>query len=262
MKLIIFVTLLAIFSAGFAGAIVTGNYFDRIFVIWFENQDYSSVVNNTYLTSLYNSNEGELLTNYFAVSHPSEPNYVASIYGSTAGITNDGDYNITGCNVVDLLEAKSISWKGYFENYTCGVCYTGDSCPTKKVDSSVLDTDISGNTVPQFAYYVPNLNDDGHDTSLTYAMNWFQTWFNARRTNPNFNTNTLFVVIWDEAVSSTSNQVFAMLYGTPVVPTSNHDDNTAYTHYSIMKTVEANWNLTNCNRNDVTANQFMNLRHP
>ncbi|CAG8642798.1 13979_t:CDS:1 [Racocetra fulgida] len=133
----------------------------------------------------------------------------------------------------------------------------------KIVDSSQLDLDINSNSVPQFAYYVPNQNDDGHDTSLSTAMTWFQGWFDARRNNPNFNTNTLFVIVWDEAVSGGSNQVACVLYGTPVHPPSNHQDNTAYNHYSIMATTEKNWNLGNCNKGDVTANAFTRyLVHP
>ncbi|KAF0557662.1 phosphoesterase family-domain-containing protein [Gigaspora margarita] len=266
MKLLIFVTLLTIFSSGLASAIVAGTYFDRIVAVIFENQDYSKAIKSTYLTSLYNSPQGVLLTNYDAVGHPSEPNYVAMIYGSTDGITDDGDYNITGQNLVDLLEAKSITWKAYMENYTCGVCFTGDNCPAgtdlyarkhdpfismqdintnptrcaKIVDSSQLDIDISNNQV--------------HNTSC---------WFDARRNNPNFSTNTLFLFVWDEAVTSKANQVAAVLYGTPVKPPSNNQDPTAYTHYSYLAAVEQNWNLGNLGRNDATATPFTKyLVHP
>ncbi|CAG8728732.1 18321_t:CDS:2, partial [Gigaspora rosea] len=272
-----------------SAAIVAGTYFDRIVAVIFENQDYSKAIKSTYLTSLYNSPEGVLLTNYDAVGHPSEPHYVAMIYGSTAGITDDGDYNITGQNLIDLLEARSITWKAYMENYTCGVCFTGDFCPAgtdlyarkhnpfismedintnptrcaKIVDSSQLDIDISNNQVPQYVMYVPNQQDDGHDTSLSTAMTWFQGWFDARKNNPNFNTNTLFFFVWDEAVTSKTNQVAAVLYGTPVKPPSNNQDSTAYTHYSFLAGVEKNWNLGNLGRNDATATPFTKyLVHP
>ncbi|CAG8446830.1 6604_t:CDS:2 [Gigaspora rosea] len=212
MKLFIFITLLTIFSSGLANAIVVGTYFDRIVAIIFENTDYSKAIKNTYLKSLYNSAQGVLLTNYNAITHPSEPNYVAMIYGSTAGITDDGDYNVTGQNIVDRLETNGITWKAYMEDYTCGTCYTGDFCPSgtdlyarkhnpfismqdinsdptrcaKIVDASQLDIDINNNQVPQYVMYVPNQNNDGHDTSLSTAMTWFQGWFDARKNNPKF----------------------------------------------------------------------------
>ncbi|CAG8446805.1 phosphoesterase family-domain-containing protein [Gigaspora rosea] len=287
MKLFIFITLLTIFSSGLANAIVVGTYFDRIVAIIFENTDYSKAIKNTYLKSLYNSAQGVLLTNYNAITHPSEPNYVAMIYGSTAGITDDGDYNVTGQNIVDRLETNGITWKAYMEDYTCGTCYTGDFCPSgtdlyarkhnpfismqdinsdptrcaKIVDASQLDIDINNNQVPQYVMYVPNQNNDGHDTSLSTAMTWFQGWFDARKNNPNFNTNTLFLITWDEGVSK--NQVATVLYGSPVKPPSTHQDSTAYTHYSYLATVEKNWNLVNLGRNDATATPLTKyLVHP
>ena len=62
--------------------------------------------------------QGILLTNYFAVTHPSEPNYVASVGGDYFGIDNDNLNNIPAnvSNVVDLLESKDIAWAEYMED--------------------------------------------------------------------------------------------------------------------------------------------------
>jgi len=46
-----------------------------------------------------------------------QPNYIATIYGDIAGIADDEFYDIDGINLVDLLEAKGVSWKGYFQQY-------------------------------------------------------------------------------------------------------------------------------------------------
>ncbi|CAG8629201.1 4656_t:CDS:2, partial [Ambispora leptoticha] len=241
----------------------------------FENTNYATAIKNTYLKSLTTRSNSVLLNNYFAVSHPSEPNYVATLYGSTAGITDDNLHDVSGTNLVDLLEAKGVSWKGYMQDYP-GSCYTGlqsglyvrkhnpficmsdiSTNPTrcaKIVNANQLDTDLASNSMPQFSYYVPNLDNDGHDTSLTYAMNWFQPWFESRLTNANFTTGTLFMIIFDESASG-SNQVFASLLGTPV-QSGTHTDSTSLTHYSIIKTLENNWNLGTLGRNDATANTF------
>lgn len=66
---------------------------------------------------------GILLSNYFALTHPSEPNYVASVGGEYFGINND-DLNKLPANissVADLLEDKGISWGEYQEDMP----YTG-----------------------------------------------------------------------------------------------------------------------------------------
>ena len=59
--------------------------------------------------------QGIQLTNYFAVTHPSEPNYIASVGGEYFGMQND-NLNRVPQNVstlVDLLEDKGISWAEY-----------------------------------------------------------------------------------------------------------------------------------------------------
>jgi acid phosphatase len=67
--------------------------------------------------------EGVLMTNKYAVTHPSEPNYIASVGGDDFGMDND-NFNALPQNVstvVDLLEDKGISWAEYQEDMP----YTG-----------------------------------------------------------------------------------------------------------------------------------------
>jgi phosphatidylinositol-3-phosphatase len=92
--------------------------FDHVFTIVMENKSYSSIIGNSaapYINSLLGS--GGLATNYFAVSHPSLPNYLALTGGSTFGITPD----CTTCwvsapNIADNLEAAGKTWKAYEES--------------------------------------------------------------------------------------------------------------------------------------------------
>lgn len=77
----IFAALLLVVSS--SAALVPGTLFDRIVVIVLENQDYAAASQDPYLSSL--SSNGALLTNYMAISHPSEPNYLAIIAGTDEG---------------------------------------------------------------------------------------------------------------------------------------------------------------------------------
>lgn len=95
---------------------VQGAVFDRIAIIWLENTDYEKAVGDPNLSAL--AKKGITLSNYFGVTHPSEPNYVASHGGDNFGMDND-DFNSINSNVssiVDLLEAKGISWGAYQED--------------------------------------------------------------------------------------------------------------------------------------------------
>ena len=79
------------------------------------SQDYSKVSVNTDITDL--AKQGILLTEYFGLSHPSEPNYIASVGGDYFGLNNDDFVRIPEnvSTVVDLFDTKGITWSGYFE---------------------------------------------------------------------------------------------------------------------------------------------------
>lgn len=128
---------------------------DHVFVIMMENHGYDQVIGNTadapYINSLaqrYNT-----ATNYHGVTHPSMPNYLAAISGSTQGVWDDckagadvtcapeefvpgtsdpgaaglltpaqvssasaTPHMFSGKNIVDQLEGKGLSWKAYMES--------------------------------------------------------------------------------------------------------------------------------------------------
>ncbi|CAG8599661.1 3250_t:CDS:2 [Paraglomus occultum] len=264
-------------------AIVPGTYFDRFFFIIFENTNFDAATQNSYLKSLISRNNSVFLSSYSGIAHPSQPNYISTIYGSTAGITDDGVHDVDGNNLIDLLEAKGISWKAYMQDYP-GNCFTGakSGLYVRKHNPFISMTDISSNSarcanivnadgidtdlasqegLPQFSYYVPNLQNDGHDTGLDFAMNWFQPWFEERLKNPNFANGTLFFITFDED-ETLSNHIFSSLLGTPVT-SGTHEDTTQYTHNSVLKTLIDNWNLGSLGRNDVNATAFTQfLQHP
>jgi hypothetical protein len=96
----------------------------RVFVIVMENKEYGHVIGSrsapfiTRLARRYAS-----ATRFYAVAHPSLPNYLGMLGGSTFGI-NSG---CTACDgirartIVDQLETNRIPWRAYMEGlpYTC-----------------------------------------------------------------------------------------------------------------------------------------------
>jgi phospholipase C len=108
-------------------------HMNHVFVIMMENTAYAD------LLAPSNANTGfirhlatayGLETDYFGVTHPSLPNYVAATSGSTWGSNSDdqaqadqGYFDHT--NLVDELEQAGVSWKGYMESMP-SPGYTGD----------------------------------------------------------------------------------------------------------------------------------------
>ena len=90
---------------------------DRVFIIVLENHSQQSVIgdpNTPYITSL--AHQYGQATDYYGVTHPSEPNYVAMISGSNWWVNSDLPTNrFDHTNLVDELEAAHISWGAYME---------------------------------------------------------------------------------------------------------------------------------------------------
>ena len=89
--------------------------FDRVITVMFENQYRSYVIQNAFLKKL--ASAGADMTNYFGAFHPSQTNYLASFAGEVCGVTNDDPpiKPLMQETLVDLLEAKGVSWKAYME---------------------------------------------------------------------------------------------------------------------------------------------------
>src|ERR1041385_4552218 len=115
---------LAVGLSAASGAAATGDrgggqhvQLDRAFVIVLENHSQKSVIgdpNTPFITSLAHK-YGEA-ADYFGVTHPSEPNYIAMIGGSNWFTNNDDPANrFDHTNLVDELDANHISWGAYME---------------------------------------------------------------------------------------------------------------------------------------------------
>lgn len=63
----------------------------------------------------YLATQGILLDNYYAITHPSQPNYVAAVGASTNGVLLDSFWRISSDveTIVDLLDAANVSWSVY-----------------------------------------------------------------------------------------------------------------------------------------------------
>src|SRR5277367_3734055 len=97
---------------------------DHVFLIYMENKGVGDIVgspNAPYINSLINTEDYD--SNYFALGHPSDPNYIRPLGGSDFGL----DYNPAG-NVIDAnslmqeMDQAGISWAGYAQ----GMPFPGD----------------------------------------------------------------------------------------------------------------------------------------
>ncbi|KAI9931838.1 hypothetical protein ASPWEDRAFT_104194 [Aspergillus wentii DTO 134E9] len=263
---------------------VKGIGFDRFFQVWLENIDYDKAEEDDNMEWL--ASQGILLTNYYATTHPSEPNYCASAGGDTFGMDNDDFHQIPSnvSTIADLLDTKHIAWAEYQEhepypgyqgyNYSNQVTYANDYMrkhnPLIQYDSvtqnstrlrqiknfTSFEDDLANKKLPQWAFVTPNMTNDAHDTNITFAAKWERNWITPLLNNSYFMNNTLVLLTFDEDETyPKGNKIFSILLGGAI---PNHlkgtKDDTFYTHYSIIATMSANWGLPSLGRWDCGAN--------
>jgi len=257
--------------------------FKHIIMIVFENHEFDSVIGNQTMPD-YNqyAKESTLLTQYYAITHPSLPNYLALFGGDTFGITSDCENCFVNANnLADQIEAIGRTWRAYFQDMP-HPCFVADTAiyvqkhnPFMYFDSIRLDAarcnnsvmpfpqlqkDLSAGSLPDFVYIMPNScvsTDDIYsnpDCNLSLADGWLGgvmgmllDYLDPRATSEPY----LIILTWDEGQGSHSccglpaqagGRVPTVLIS-PLVK-SGYQDNTPYTHYSLLKTIETAWGLS------------------
>ncbi len=251
--------------------------FKHVMIIVLENTNYLNAMKQTFLSEL--SKNGASLDNMTAQTHPSQGNYISMIAGDTFGIKSDNNIDLDGKHIGDLLEAQGLSWKVYAEGYP-GHCFLGalkgryvrkhipflsfknvntNSARCQNiVDSKQLDSDIQSNQLPNYSIYIPDLSNDGHNTGVTFADAYLFKKFGPLLKDSKFMNQMLFIVTFDESgAKDNKNQIYTALYGDSVISGAN--SNKAYTHYSILKTIENAWGLGSLNKNDAGASVIDDL---
>ena len=248
--------------------------FEHIILMVLENRDYKDVIGNPQMQHLNAlAKQNVLLTNYFAVSHPSLPNYIAMISGSTQNITEDCiDCSVNQTNLADLIEASGRTWKTYQEDMPSS-CFVGNAppyfqkhdpfiyfdsirlnptrCNNSVVPLTQLDSDLSSGQLPNFSFIMPNMCNSGHDCSSETTDNWVNDMVTKLQDSSALGKNSLIVITYDEGehsndsccgMGSEAGGQAATILISPLAK-SNFEDNTPYSHYGLLKTILAAWNL-------------------
>ena len=161
--------------------------FQHVFVIMMENTGYGSLINNPNAPWINMAAKTYgLATNYYGVTHPSQPNYIAATSGSTNGVPDDNDITINVPNIVDQIEGSGRTWKAYMQSYSLCVTPLDHACGNqlyerkhnpfitykdvqsnparvaKIVDFSKFSSDLAKNSVPDYSWISPDQCNDMH----------------------------------------------------------------------------------------------------
>ena len=238
----------------------------RVVVVVFENKGRDRVLGSADAPTFAKlALRGATLTNYRAVAHPSLPNYLALVSGSTQGITDDcTSCLVTGRSLADTLAAAGRTWKTYAEGLPQAgftgpfagryakkhdpfVYFRGVVSAPKRlrriVPLPVFARDLAAGTLPDYSLVVPDLCNDMHDCPVATGDGWLARFLAPLLGNTQLRGGAIFVV-FDESDDSSigGGGIVPAIVAGPLVRAGVRSA-AVFDHYSLLRTIEDGWGL-------------------
>jgi hypothetical protein len=214
--------------------------------------------------------QGVLFTNAHAVSHPSEPNYLALFAGSTFGVTSDHcPLSYDAPNLATEAAKAGLTFSGYSESmpsdgYTgCRtLLYARKHVPWTNFTNVPASMNLVYHGFPaqpsSIVFITPNMCNDMHDCSTATGDRWLEhnlppiiAW--------NAMNDGLLVITWDEAEPDTgTNKIPTLLIG-PMLQAGTKSAQ-RIDHYAILRTIEASMGL-GCLQKDCSSSPISGVWH-
>lgn len=257
--------------------------YDHVIFVLEENSNYTEVIGASYaptFNALAKASYTANFSNAHAITHPSEPNYLALFSGSEQGVTADLTGPAPGapfndCNLGASLLRAGYTFIGYSETQPSVGWYAGDNgnyvtkhCPwinwlvsvgdnkdsipdNLDVPMFPLNTYFPDSTnyskLPTVAWVIPNSVDDAHDpstrsTAIANADSWLKTNI-MPLIRWAVTHNSLVITIFDEDDFTSVNNMPCFFSGANIVAGTY---TTSYNHYDVLRTVEDMYSLPLC----------------
>jgi phosphatidylinositol-3-phosphatase len=230
----------------------------HIVIVLEENKPDSAILGSKsapYINALANS--GANMTQSFAETHPSEPNYLALFSGNTFGLTSDACPVNAGAapNLGSELLAAGYTFAGFSEDLPAvgsPACSAGKYArkhepwvnftnvpAANSVPFSAFNNRTDYGTLPTVSFVIPNLDNDMHDGSVAQADTWLYNNL-SRYANWAVANHSLLIITFDEDDGGSENRIPTVIYGGHVRPGSYSEP---ISHYNVLSTIETMYGL-------------------
>ena len=228
---------------------------DHIVVVVMENHSNTDVIGNSaapYINSLADS--GANFTQSYALTHPSQPNYLMLFSGSNQGVTdNSCPHTFDTANLGSALIAKGLSFTGYsesmpYDGYTgcTSGAYARKHSPWVNWSNVPASSNLTLNAfpsdynqLPTVSFVTPNLDNDMHDGTVAQGDTWLRDHFDGyvqwAKTH-----NSLLVLTFDEDDNNSGNRIPTVFVGASVKPGTYSE---RINHYNVLRTLEDAYDL-------------------
>lgn len=225
---------------------------DHVVVVIEENRGYSQIMDplkgDSYIHSL--ARRGTLFTQSYAITHPSQPNYLALFSGATQGSTNnDCPLSFTGDNLASSLIDKGLSFTSFSESMPLAGFLQCTSAPYQRKHNPVANWQGTRlppavnlrfdefpsdfNLLPTISFVIPDQNNDMHDGSFFTADEWLKIHI-APYVEWAYKHNSLLILTWDEDSGGEGNRVTTLFAGPMVKAGKSHQ---RIDHYTVLRTL-------------------------
>lgn len=239
---------------------------DHIVILVLENHGYNQIIGSSaapYINGL--ANAGALFTRSYALSHPSQPNYLELFSGCNQGVTSDvtpSDIPFQTPNLGAALLSLGKTFVAFSENLP-STGFIGDSSGNyfrkhapwvnwqgngvngipSNLHLNFSNFPTNFNLLPTISFVIPNINNDMHNgtdpTKITICDDWIKNNLGNYISWANMN-NSLFILTFDEDDNLNQNHI-ATLFSGEMVNTGQYTD--SINHYTILRTLEEIYQL-------------------
>jgi len=245
--------------------------FSHVFVIVMENREYGTIIGNgaaPYINSL--ARTYTLAANYYGVSHPSLPNYLALTAGSTFGIASDcTTCYVSAVNIADQVEGSGRSWRAYMDGMP-SACYLGGwsgryaqkhnpfvyftdirnnpaRCVQHVVPFTSFWSDLASGNVPNYVWITPDLCNDMHDCATSVGDSWLASVVPHILASAAWQAGGVLFITWDEGSSGAGyGDSWGGRVATLVISPYSRTGYQSWvleSHYNLLRTIEDGWKL-------------------
>ena len=267
---------LCLIAAGFSatGSAVPHRY-DHIVIVIEENKNYGQVIGDRVAAPFINelADGGVNFSEFYAITHPSQPNYIHLFSGDNQGVADDlrpTTYPWTTPNLGAALLAAGATFAGYSEDLPFigdrdtigvdvvidGVTYKlyrrkhnpwanwqalegQDPIPVNQLPFNTnlrwLDFPADYTQLPNIAFVIPNEQNDMHDGTIRMGDDWLRANLAAYAQWARTH-NSLLIITFDEDSFSGPNKIPTVFHGAGL--TSGTDNSTRWTLHNLLRTLE------------------------
>jgi hypothetical protein len=238
---------------------------DHIVICIMENKGYPQVIDSVahapYINALANDPMSALFTQSYALTHPSQPNYLELFSGNNQGVTTN---NVPSNHFTTPNLARSLLDAGKtFVTYSENLPYTGSDTirsgnyerkhnpvanwmgtATNQVPDTCnqpyINFPTDYNLLPTVCYVVPDQVHDMHNTPVDTGDAWLEANMDAYIQWAKAN-NSLFILTFDEDNHAYNNRIATIFTG-PMVREGQYSK--YMNHHSLLRTIEDMYSLS------------------